>query len=221
MADVQISVRGKAEVRVPPEWVTVSLTVQAEGSDRAPVLAAVGAAEAAVRAEIGPLFSPEHGPISWWTGDQLRTWSERPWQEPGRRLPPTHYATMEHQVRFVDFTALGEWLARVAVLDGVTVGGLEWGLPAERMDELTERARAEAVNDAQRRAASYAAALGLGAPRPVAVADAGMLGRHFQPEGFERAADLSFSAKGGPGRVDLTTQDVVVTAAVDAQFLAG
>jgi uncharacterized protein YggE len=76
------------------------------------------------------------------------------------------------------------------------------------------------VRDAVTRAQAYADALGLGAIRPVAVADAGMLGA--QPETGPGAAYMRAAAVGGgTADVELVPEHIEVSAEVDARFLAG
>ena len=37
----------------------------------------------AVKASVTPLKTGDHGPVTWWSAEQLRTWSNRPWNKDG------------------------------------------------------------------------------------------------------------------------------------------
>ena len=80
------------------------------------------------------------------------------------------------------------------------------------------------MQDAARRAQEYADALGLGPVRPVAVADAGMLSQGISPMGGSGpAAYLRMAAKdagGGGAELELSPEDIEVSAEVDARFVA-
>lgn len=166
--------------------------------------------------------SSDSGPFTWWTNDQIRTWSERPWNESGRQLPQVHHAAVEVQVRFSDFGALSRWIPSVITLNGVTVSGIEWSLTDARRDELTEQSRVAAVHDARTKALSYANSLGLGDVRPVAIADLGMLGEPMMHGARPALRNFSLDSAGGGAEqvLDFTPQDVVITSYVDARFVA-
>ena len=80
-------------------------------------------------------------------------------------------------------------------------------------------ARRQAVLDARERAEAYAAALGLSDLKPLALADAGMLGDRLSgPAGDEMA--MYAAAKAGGQVVEFQPEDVSVTVSVDARFVA-
>jgi uncharacterized protein YggE len=78
--------------------------------------------------------------------------------------------------------------------------------------------RTRAARDAVTRAQEYADALGLGQIRPVAIADAGMLGK--RPENGPSVAYMRASAVGGAPEVELVPEHIEVSAEVDARFVA-
>lgn len=220
MADVQITVRGTSDSKHPPELATVHLGVAVEGPTRDGVFAAVSATASTLAGQIGPLYDPGTGPVTQWASEQVRTWSHRPWNDSGRQLPHVHHAGVDFRVTFADFDALSRWIAGVLALNGVSVSHIAWSLTEPRAAELTERSRSAAVLDAVGKARSYARSLGLGEVRPVAIADSGMLADgHQEPIGAMRAAALS--QPDGQAVLDFTPQDIVISAAVDARFVAG
>lgn len=221
MADVQITVWGSSESKHAPELATVQLSVAIEGATRDGVFSSVSQSASAITAQVVPMVDELGGPVTWWTSEQIRTWSHRPWNESGRQLPQVHHAAVEFQVRFSDFAALSRWIASVVALSGVTVSGIEWSLTDARRDELTEQSRIAAVQNAQTKATSYAHSLGLGPVRPVAIADLGMLEpTERRPQAMAKRAHISEAMAGGDQLLDFTPQQIVITSYVDARFVA-
>ncbi len=159
--------------------------------------------------------------MTWWSAEQLRTWSTRPWNKDGVQLPLVHHASVGIEVKFRDFSALSRWVGQhVSSTDGFRVDRVEWALTSKRRTELQRQVRTRAVEDAVIRAQQYADALGLGRIRPVAIADAGMLGDNLRPEGGGGGIALrSAAAPGGGPDVELVPEDIEVSAAVDARFV--
>ena len=178
----------------------------------------------AVKTSVTRLENGDQGAVTWWSAEQLRTWSNRPWNQDGAQLPLVHHASVGVQVKFRDFTALSRWVAEhVANTEGFSISRVEWALTSKRWNELTQEVRTRAVRDAAARAQQYADALGLGKVVPVAIADAGMLGTGGQPTGGHGATYLSaapMASSGGPN-VELIPEDIEVSAAVDARFTVG
>ncbi len=216
----EITVRGSFSAFQPAERGTVHANISYEGPAMEPVYDRVARDLESMKSSIVPLEND--GAITWWSAEQLRTWSTRPWNSDGKILPPVHHAAVAVQVKFSDFAALSRWVGRhVAATDGFHVSRVEWALTAKRREQLLHNARSEAVRDAVTRGQQYADALGLGEIRPIAVADAGMLASGSQPQsggGYLRAAP---AASMGRVDVELAPEDIEVSAAVDARFEAG
>ena len=221
MGEVEITVRGRSSSAHPPERATVYLHVSIEGATRDGVFGAVNTSAATIAAQLGPLVDPERGPVTTWSADQVRTWSERPGNDSGRQLPHVHHAAVDFRVTFADFAALSRWISTVVPLPGVNVSHLDWTLTDARRVQLIELTRDAAVADAVAKARSYARSLGLGEVRPVAIADLGMLDGGQLAEPSMRYAAASFARDGGEAVLDFTPQDVTLDAAVDARFRAG
>lgn len=131
-----------------------------------------------------------------------------------------HHAEVRVGVKFRDFAALSRWVAEsTSQTASFRVSGVEWTLTTDRRDELLRRVRTQAVQDAVGRAQQYADALGLGAVRPVAIADTGMLGPGLQ-RGRGHEIGLMASPASAP-EVELVPEDITVSATVDARFVAG
>ena len=218
----EITVRGTFTAFQAPERGTVHATIAFEGPAMEPVYDRVARDLEAVKTSVTPLKTGDHGPVTWWSAQQLRTWSTRPWNQDGIQLPLVHHASVGIEVKFRDFAALSRWVGQhVANTDGFSVSRVEWRLTSKRRTELQRQARTRAVEDAVIRAQQYADALGLGKIRPIAVADAGMLGDGLHPESGGRAAYMravSAAPDSGPD-VELIPEDIEVSAAVDARFV--
>jgi hypothetical protein len=218
----EITVRGTFAAFHAPERGTVHATIAFEGAEMQPVYDRVARDLEAVKASVTPLKTGDHGPVTWWSAEQLRTWSTRPWNQDGEQLPLVHHASVKVEVKFRDFSSLARWVSQhVANTAGFRISHVEWALTTKRRTELQRQVRTRAVEDAVLRAQLYADALGLGRIRPVAIADAGMLGANLHPEGgpggaYLRAAGLQVG--GGPD-VELLPEDIEVSAAVDARFV--
>lgn len=218
----EITVRGSFSAFQPPERATVHATVGMQGPAMEPVYGRVAADLGALTNSLLPLHRPNGGPVTWWSAGQLRTWSSRPWNNEGRQLPLVHHASATVAVKFSDFAEMSRWIGtHTAGTEGFRVTGIEWALTAARRDQLNKEVRTKAVADAVVRAEQYAAALGFSRVRPVAVADAGMLGSGLVPSGGATAAFMrAASAPAGGGEVALVPEDIEVSATVDARFVA-
>jgi uncharacterized protein YggE len=174
---------------------------------------------------VQPLVNADRGPVTWWSSDRVGVWSERPWNSDGKRLPLVYHAAIGLRAKFSDFEALGRLIEQLAVMDGVAVGGIDWDLTDERRRQVVDEVRRAAVEDAVQKAATYAAASGLGTPAVVAVADPGMLGNggswgEGAPAPFERMAFRSQAMDAGGAPLSLSPEQIQVSASVDVRFSA-
>ncbi|WP_426320086.1 SIMPL domain-containing protein [Microbacterium sp. E-13] len=223
MSDVVITVRGEHETRIAPERAIAHLTIRTEGHERGTVVERMAALSEPVRDELAARKSD--GSVAEWTSQRVAVWSERPWNNEGKRLAPVHYASVDFAATFTDFTVLSWWAGEVAEREGVQLGWIEWKLtPGTRAE--TERAVATAaVGVAVERATSYAAALGLANVSALEIADVGLLSRQDRREAAPAPVMLmaksSFAAdSGGAPAVQLQPEDIVISAAVEARFAA-
>jgi uncharacterized protein YggE len=221
----EITVRGSYSAFQPPERATVRATLGFEGPQMQPVYDRVVRDLEAVTASIVPLHDPEHGPVTWWSTKHVRTWANRPWNQDGKQLPLVHHASVGIEVKFRDFGALTRWVGgHVERTAGFSLDGVTWALTENVKRELAREVRARAVQDAAGRAQEYADALELGPVRPVALADAGMLGNGLHP--MSGGAEVAYMRGGAAadsdgGELALTPDDIEVSAVVDGRFVAG
>ncbi|MFF2484847.1 SIMPL domain-containing protein [Microbacterium sp. NPDC058062] len=224
MSDVVITVRGEHETRIAPERAIAHLTIRAEGPERGAVVERMAALTEPVRDDLASRKSA--GTVTEWTSQRVSVWSERPWNNEGKRLAPVHYATVDFSVTFTDFAVLSWWAGEVAEREGVQLGWIEWKLTPETKASVEREVATQAVGVAVARASAYAGALGLADVTAVELADVGLLTQQSGPEAapaprmlMAKASFASDAAGGGPA-VQLQPEDIVISAAVEARFAA-
>lgn len=222
MSDVVITVRGEHETRIAPERAVAHLTIRAEGPERGAVVERMAALTEPVRDDL--ISRKTAGTLVEWSSQRVAVWSERPWNQDGKRLAPVHYASVDVTATFTDFAVLSWWAGEVAERDGVQLGWIDWQLTPETRATIERDVATEAVRVAVTRADAYAATLGLEKVTPLEMADVGLLSRQDRPESgprpmMARAAFAADSAGGAPS-VQLQPEDIVVSAGVEARFVA-
>jgi uncharacterized protein YggE len=221
-----ITVQGTHVAWFDAERATVHISATFDGPKRDEVFARASQTAADVTALITPLHDAAKGPVTWWSSDRVSVWSERPWNNDGKRLPLVFHATIGVQAKFSDFDALSRLIEQAAVMEGVNVGGIEWDLTEERRTAVTQQVRTESVADAVQKASTYAAAAGLGTPAVIAVADPGMLGDGtgggggIGPMPMERMGAFKAQAMdaGGGAPLSLSPEQIQVSSSVDVRF---
>jgi uncharacterized protein YggE len=163
------------------------------------------------------------GAATRWTADHLYVSTVQRYLKDSDVSEPFQVAAAGVAVRFSDFAALSAWVTEVGSADGVVVDGVEWELTDARRKEVETEVRAEAVRDAQERAAAYAAALGLSAVTVGALFEPG-LRPHGQPgfdAGAPKYARMAAADFGGGGPVvSMRPEQIEVTATITADFTA-
>ncbi|WP_194411311.1 SIMPL domain-containing protein [Microbacterium cremeum] len=222
MSDVVITVRGEHETRLAPERAVAHLTIRAEGPERGAVVERMAALAEPVRDDLTSRKTA--GTLAEWSSQRVAVWSERPWNQEGKRLALVHYASVDVSATFTDFAVLSWWAGEVAEREGVQFGWIDWQLTPETRTRVEREVATEAVRVAVTRADAYAAALGLEKVTPLEIADVGLLSRRDHPEAgprplMARAAFAADSAGSAPA-VQLQPEDIVVSAGVEARFMA-
>ena len=218
-------VRGAHVAFQRPERGTAMVTLGFEGPKMQPVYDRVVRDLDAVKKSVEALHRPDTGPVTWWSTKHIRTWANRPWNQDGKQLPLVHHASVGLEVKFSDFGALTQWVGHhVTNTEGFSLDGVVWALTEINKTQLERTVRTRAVQDAARRAQEYADALGLGSVHAVAIADAGMLGSGIGPVGgggapYLRMASAAKDSAGG-AELELSPEDIEVSAEVDARFVA-
>ncbi len=227
MADTIITVQGEHSAWYPAERATVRATIIVDGPKRDAVFAGAVSASDAVRASIEALFDKTAGPVTWWTSDSVRVWSDRPWNSDGKRLPLVFHSAIDVSAKFLDFDELSRWVEATAAIEFVTISSISWDLTEATRTSVTAEVRSRAVKDAVAKATVYAQAIGLGSVTAVALADQGMLGDpSVNASGSGTAMPYrsalkmqAFDAAQGP-TLALKPEEIVVESFVDGRFVA-
>jgi uncharacterized protein YggE len=222
MSEVTITVRGEHEARIAPEEAVARLSVRAEGPERGAVVERIAALAAPLRDDLAS--RKDAGGLTDWSSQRVSIWASRPWNNEGKQLALVHYASVEITATFTDFAALSWWLSDVAERDGVQVDDVTWRLTPATAKSAEADVAAQAVTVAVGRATAYASAIGLTSVTPVEIADLGLLtdasaGPPPAPK-MMRAMAMSAMDSGGAPAVEMQPADIVVTAAVEARFVA-
>jgi hypothetical protein len=222
MSETIITVEGGFDHHHPAERGTVLVTAGFQGPERDGVVARTAQLHSRIAGEAQQLHSPTGGPVTWWSSERLRAWSERPWNNEGKQLPLVHHASIDLEVKFSDLRRLAEWTEGLASVDGVTIGGIRWALTEVTTTRLATDARHRAVLDAVEKATSYAHSLGLYSLQPIALADPGMLGDGTRPTTPASAEAMQFSRKAAASEpaIDLKPEDITIGSRVHARFVA-
>jgi uncharacterized protein YggE len=227
MADTTITVRGEHSAWYPAERATASVAVHVDGPKRDVVFSNAVAASETIRGLVEPLAASTPARVTWWTSDNVRVWSERPWSNDGKRLPLVYHAAIDFSVKFGDFDALSTWIEAVAAVEFATVGSIVWDLTDATRKTVTNDVRTAAVADAVAKATTFARSIGLDSVTALALADPGMLGDAPGGGGgddsptFRGAMKMQAYDGGGPPVLALKPEEIVVASAVDARFVAG
>ena len=221
MTETTISVQGHHSAWYPAERARVIVSIGFDGPDREPMFEAATASLDVVRATVESLFDKSAGPITWWSADSVRVWSQRPWHQDGTQLDPVHYAALDLTAKFKDFEALSRWIESVVAIPGVNVGSIEWTLTESRQTSVLAEVRSRAVKDAVSKASVYAQSIGLGSVTATAIADPGMLGdARSTAEPYDRMMMKSGIGSTDSASLALKPEDIEVSASVDARFVA-
>ncbi|GAA1959439.1 SIMPL domain-containing protein [Microbacterium deminutum] len=223
MSEVVITVRGEHETRIAPEEGVVRLSVRTEGPDRGEVVERMSSLAAPLRDDLET--RKDSGVVTEWSSQHVSVWANRPWNSEGKQLALVQYASVEITATFADFASLSWWVSDVAERDGIQVDGVEWRLTPATAKRIEAEVASQAVKVAVERATAYAGAVGLASISPLEIADVGLLDHRDSaggPPEMMRMAKASFAmdAGGAAPSVQLEPEDIVVTAGVEARFVA-
>lgn len=218
---VTITVAGTARRLLPAERGTVHLRATREARRSADVVPVVAELHARLSADAERHVTS--GAATRWAADHLYVSTVQRYVRDSDVSETFQVAAAGVTVRFSDFGALSEWVTDVGTVDGVVVDGVEWELTESHRREVEREVRAEAVRDAQDRAAVYAAALGLTEVGVAAVYEPGL--RPHEQQGFDGgpiryAARMAAADSAGGPAVSLRPERIEVSATISADFAA-
>ena len=219
----EITVRGTFTAFQAPERGTVHATIAFEGPAMEPVYDRVARDLEAVKASVTPLKTGDHGPVTWWSAQQLRTWSTRPWNKDGMQLPLVHHASVDIEVKFRDFAALSRWVGQhVANTDGFRVVSTSSGR-SPRSGARSCRGRPAPGRSKTPSCARSSMPTRSGSARSVrSPSPTPECWARLRPEGGASRRLCGWRRHdGGAPEIELLPEDIEVSATVDARFVGG
>lgn len=208
---MEITVTGRHAYAVPAESGLLTLSLGGEAATRREATAT--AIQLANEAADALAQLTASGAVTWHVVAPLTTSSWRPQGTSGKPLPPRHAAQVRVQARFVDVSALADFVADWGLRDGCTLEGVAWELSDATRDRLADDALTAAVTDAEHRALVVAQAAGAEAIAPVWFRDPQLAGPHPYGEAmFARAA------LGDLGVSPVVPEDVTGSVAIEGCF---
>jgi len=224
MTETIITVRGEFSAHYPAERATAIVTVSFDGADRSSVFAQATDAAAKLRDSLTELHDPKAGPVTWWSSDSIRVWSDRPWSQTGEQLDLVFHAAIGFRAKFSDFPTLARWGETVVEWEGVGISSIDWDLTEATRAAVTTEVRSRSVKDAVTKATVFAQSIGLGTVTAIALADPGMLGDQGAGAGEGGASQYRMMkadmAVGGGAPLLLWPEEIEVASIVDARFVA-
>lgn len=218
MAQLEVVVRGDARRKYAAERATVSVSATLDGADRADVYRrAVGLQDRLVTDLRG---LDDAGAVNKWSSDQVRVFSYRPYAD--KEIAQLRFRVdIRVEAEFVDFEQLSTFLDRWAIEDGVEIGYLSWDVTEDNRQQYEAELRQEAVRNAATKAQAFAEAAGRGPVTAIQLADPGMLQAQSGHDSL-RAMGMPapMAARGGGPTLELSPDDITISASVDAKFVA-
>ncbi len=134
-----------------------------------------------------------------------------------------HHASVGVEVKFRDFAVLSRWVGEhIANTEGFRVSHVEWALHRERRDAAAPGGPHPGRPTTPSHARSSMPTRSDSATiRPVAIADAGMLGVQLNPAGGQAPPSCGPRQRPEAPDVELVPEHIEVAAAVDARFVVG
>ncbi|KAF7592340.1 hypothetical protein BBP40_000399 [Aspergillus hancockii] len=170
---------GTSTLHRQAERAVVTLDVSSDGSDPSTVSQDVSRTSNRLQSllkEIAP--KQESGdatpsaPVTFWSMSSISTGSYLPWDhDKGEHRARVYTARTNFEVKFRDFSKLGEFVSDVARDPFVSVRDIEWRLTDETTKTLGQESRKLAVWDALAKAKDYAGALNMSNLKPVEIDD--------------------------------------------------
>lgn len=211
---LEITVRGSAEQHHLAERAIVSMAAVIEGQDKQAVFADAVAIQEPLSTQLTELVDVRA--VRTWSSEQVRVFSQRPFDASGRRGEPVHVARVQVRAEFLDFERLSTFLDEWSGVDGVEIAGIAWDVTAANRRAYEAEVRRAAVDDAVTKAQAYADAVRRDKVVAVQLADPGML-----PGEMAGGGSMLLASAEATGRdPQLAPEEIVIRVEVDARFTA-
>ena len=207
-----VTVRGEAQLEVPPETAKVNAMVLVRGRTRETVEGRLVEISDAINRVIEPLAEAlrRQSANALWVYPVLRS---------RRSGSAGHFeGRRSWTIEVGDFSVLPRLLAELVVGEEVTIGGPYWGLEAD--SPVYQQARLLAVRDAVARATAYAEAFGARVESLLEVSDTGLMGAAHDMAMFSRGRPAAGGAVTRSAMEDIDLEPVVqtVSGGIEARF---
>lgn len=159
-------------------------------------------------------------PVSFYSIASLTTSNDDEYDDNHNRTGKRVYkASTSIDIRFRDFSKLGELVVRFSSVPFVSLQGIEWRLTEEKQAVLEEEARLEALRQAIKRAHGYAQVIGRENVTPVKIDASQYL--YSAGRVMQTAMQVTSNASFGIGiGLDFEPQQVEVKATLEVEFHA-
>ncbi|KAE8154550.1 hypothetical protein BDV25DRAFT_147474 [Aspergillus avenaceus] len=173
---LKIHTVGTSTIERRAERAVISLTVSKEGPDQATVSQDVTRVSNNLQSHLGTIApqseSDNTAAVTVWNMSSISTGSYLPWDHDKEQHKERVYtARTNFDVRFRDFSRLGEFVSQMAMESLVSVESIDWQLTDDTNKTLGQESRKLAVKDALSKARDYVDALGLTEVKPLEVDD--------------------------------------------------
>lgn len=200
----QLLVTGKAEIPHPAERALINVSVSSSGNKKAVVSEEVLTTARHIEALLRPLCpkdeSPEAkvaAPLAHWSKTSLSSTSYVPYnhKNPDKELSRIYNASVNFDIRFRDFVALGSFGTKLSSLIHVEVQNINWILTEATLKSFKSQLRKEATQDAIQKAKDYCEVLGCTNVRPVELQEGDA--RNVMSSGWASSSSGAAAARGG------------------------
>ncbi|BAE66501.1 hypothetical protein BDV35DRAFT_298830 [Aspergillus flavus] len=211
---------GTSTLHRQAERAVIYLDVSSDGSDQSTVSQDVTRTSNRLQSllkEIAPKQdsgdpTPE-APVTFWSMSSISTGSYLPWDHDKQEHRARVYtARTNFEVKFRDFSKLGEFVSDVAKDPLVSVRDVDWQLTDDTKQQLGQECRKLAVWDALAKAKDYAGALNMSNLRPVEIDDSE---GHVSPGIYASARRApAFAESGGEQALNFVPQSCEIECSV-------
>lgn len=227
MAPTVIHVQGKAKLYRVAERAKLDVQVSSSEYEQSAASANVVTTVSSLQNQLDQLCPrldsgeiSSEAPVSFYSIGSLTTSNDDEYDDDHSKTGKRIYtATSSVDIRFRDFTKLGELVVSFSTMPFVSLQAIEWKLTEEKQADLEEEAKLEALRHAFKRANGYADVIGRRNVTPVKIDDT----QYMYSEGrvMQTARKISSNASFGIGvGLDFEPQQVEVNATLEVEFHA-
>ena len=167
MAQFEINVGGRAEIPHSAERAVIMVNVSSSGTNKAAVSDEVLTTAKHLESLLRDLSPQDDTPeaketaaLAHWSKKSLSATSHVPYDKDGETRPRRYNASINFDIRFKLFKALGDFGAKLSTLEHVEVNDIDWRLTVPTQKSYRSQLRKEAARDALQKATEYCEVMG-------------------------------------------------------------